>query len=166
MKTVVEKFFDSLVDLSVNEKSIHYAKTTDVLFDGVYSRFEHILLKASLTFTKKILEIAHKKKRLSMIDSVLTDYAELFNGIPAKSLKDIEKMRSETVIKFVRFLVKARHKKFLTSDFEKVEAKAGPDNHEVCNRLFVEGSKFSKVFSSLCENEQAETKKFQLYFLL
>lgn len=35
-KAVLLKFFDSLLDLSINERTVHYLATSDVPIDGIY----------------------------------------------------------------------------------------------------------------------------------
>jgi hypothetical protein len=57
-KNVFTRFFDALVDISVNEKTVHFSKTSEIAFDGIYSRFEKVVLNENSKFVKKLLETA------------------------------------------------------------------------------------------------------------
>lgn len=61
-KTVLLKFFDSLLDLSINERTVHYLATSDVPIDGIYERFEELLSSTQSKFIKKLMETGYKKK--------------------------------------------------------------------------------------------------------
>jgi hypothetical protein len=52
MEAVLKKFFLTLVDTSINEKSVHFVSSTDVAFDKFYNKLETVLLKDCGDFIK------------------------------------------------------------------------------------------------------------------
>ncbi len=71
---MLQAFFDSVSDLSLNEQTVHYSESTEVLLDPLYLRFESTLISAHTKFVKKVMETAQKKQRLYMLDRVFEDY--------------------------------------------------------------------------------------------
>lgn len=45
MEAVLKKFFYAAIDISVNEKSVHFINSTDIDFDTFYNMFEAFLIK-------------------------------------------------------------------------------------------------------------------------
>lgn len=45
MEAVLKKFFYALIDISINEKSVHFLNSTDIEFDTFYNMFEAFLIK-------------------------------------------------------------------------------------------------------------------------
>ena len=60
-KRVYKLFIQSLEDLSLNERTIHYGESSDVVYDDLYILFEKVLVNEAAVFTKRLLETAYKK---------------------------------------------------------------------------------------------------------
>jgi hypothetical protein len=52
MAAVLKKFFQTLVDTSINEKSVHFVSSTNIAFDKFYNKLETVLLQECGSFVK------------------------------------------------------------------------------------------------------------------
>ena len=109
-KSVYRLFFNSLLDLSVNEKTIHYYSSSELVLDGPYPKYESVLVTSLQAFTKKILETGQKVKNLSLAGRAMEDIKTVFSSVPARTEKDIVKVQAEITIKFFKCLLKMRLK--------------------------------------------------------
>jgi len=75
---IIGDLFDSLADISLNETTVHYSNSSEVLFDTIYLKFEDQFKLAHTAFVKKLVEVAQKKHRLQMLPNVLGDYKRTF----------------------------------------------------------------------------------------
>ena len=60
-KRVFKLFIQALEDLSLNEWTIHFNQSVDVVYDELYNLFEKVLVNDAASFTKKLLETGYKK---------------------------------------------------------------------------------------------------------
>lgn len=67
------------------------------------------------------METGYKKKHFQMTECILDEYSKIFDQFPMVQKKKIEKLKSETVVKFIRFAVKKQVAKFQQTDFSIVE---------------------------------------------
>jgi len=106
MQIVLKKFFQALVDASINEKTVHFMNCSDVEFDKLYKTFETILLQETSTFIKSALEIGYKANNLKLVYSVFESHSLLVKGfIFHRTHRLFDKTRTEVIVKFVRFLI-------------------------------------------------------------
>lgn len=126
IELIVGDFFNSIADLSLNETTVHFSHSSEVMFDPLYLRYEEQLKLAHTAFVKKLVEVAQKKHRIAMLPTVLKEYARFFNRHYVKTHKELQKNQSEVIIKFTRYLLKLRAKKFGASSMEKVDKKLSP----------------------------------------
>jgi hypothetical protein len=106
MSAVLKKFFSSLIDESINEKSVHYLNSIDIEFDQLFNMFEGVLMKEIGVFVKKALEVGYKAKNLKLVYSVFEEYSSTVKSfIPLKTQKQFEQIKTEVVIKFIRYIL-------------------------------------------------------------
>ena len=106
MQIVLKKFFQALVDLSINEKSVHYMNCTDVEFDKLHKTFESILLHETSIFIKNALEVGYKANNLKLVCSVFENHSTTVKGfLLHRTQRQFDKTRTEVIVKFVRFLI-------------------------------------------------------------
>lgn len=90
VKDTLKEFLTSMIDISLNEKSVHYLHSTDVIFHGLYEQFQSIILNENKSFFKKFIETAFKKKNLASIQSLFGEYIQIFDFLPLKTFQDLE----------------------------------------------------------------------------
>ncbi len=110
-KEVLTWFFNSFIDISLNERTIHFYHSGDVIFDGFFSTFEDIVKRENKYFCKKFVEVAYNKKNIGSIDYLFEEYSNIFTFLPVKTLSGFEQIKSETIIKFFWFMLKLQTKK-------------------------------------------------------
>lgn len=122
VKTVLTKFTDTLVDLSVNEKSVHFINTQEAVFNGLYEKYEKFLIDENKSFIKQLLEMSFKKKCLPSLKTLYEEYYRIFENFPLKAFKEIKRQNYETTVKFIRYLINWVTDKNPT-DYEKIKDK-------------------------------------------
>ena len=80
------------------------------------------------------------------------------SAIPIKTYRSVEKVKTETIAKFVRFLVSARFKKYSKDKTMKKEDLVGKSTIQT---IFRPNLKFTKLFTSLKTTNPVE---FMCYF--
>lgn len=168
MSAVLKKFFQMLVDTSINEKSVHFINSTKVEFDSFYRAFEGIILKNCNSFIKAALEVGYKSKNLMLVYSIFEEYSLVIKSfLPHISQKTFEKSKTEIVIKFIRFILCTRLKQFPNFDFSKIESKWDPSHETTLNHVFgVQDSVFLKHFVKVVQEKNFDKLKFQKYWLI
>lgn len=91
VKSVLTKFVDTLVDISVNEKSVHFINTQEAVFNGLYEKYESFLIDDNKSFIKQLLEMSFKKKCLPSLKTHYEEYFKIFESFPLKALKEIKR---------------------------------------------------------------------------
>lgn len=105
-ETVLKRFIQAIIDMSINEKSVHFMNSTDIEFDTLYNKFESVLTKECGSFIKTALEVGYKAKHLKVVYSTFEEYSTTIKSLlPAKSQKEFEKRKTEIIIKFIRFII-------------------------------------------------------------
>jgi len=67
IRNSLARFVSSIVDLSINEKTIHALHSSDVKLDKIFENFEHLIKTEHKDFCKKFIETAFKKKNLMSV---------------------------------------------------------------------------------------------------
>lgn len=168
MEAVLKKFFLTLVDTSINEKSVHFVTSTDVAFDKFYNKLETVLLKDCGDFIKLAWEVGYKAKNLKSVYSIFEDYSNTVKSfLPHKSQKNFEKYKAEIIIKFIRFIVWNRLKQFSSFDFTKIEAKWNANYDVALNHVFdSKDSVFVNHFFKVVDEKKFDRLKFQKYWII
>lgn len=89
-ETVLTKFIDTLVDLSINEKSVHFLNTQEVQLSFLYEKFESFLLEENSKFIKKLLEVSYKFKSLVCVKDLQQKYFKIFESFPVRTIKEVK----------------------------------------------------------------------------
>ena len=168
MQVVLKKFFQALVDLSINEKTVHYMNCSDVELDKLYKTFETILLQETSSFIKNALEVGYKANNLKLVYSVFENHSTTVKGfLFHRSQRLFDKTRTEVIVKFVRFLICSRLKQFESFDASKIEGKWNPTYENVMNTIF-EGkdSVFLKNFNKAAEEKNIDKSQFKKYWMI
>jgi len=79
-----------MIDLSLNEKTVHYLHSTDVIFYGLYEQLQSIILNENKSFFKKFIETAFKNKNLQSSKTLFGEYIQIFDFLPLKTFQDLE----------------------------------------------------------------------------
>ena len=168
MEAVLKKFFITLVDTSINEKSVHFVNSTDVAFDKFYNKLETVLLKDCGDFIKLACEVGYKAKNLKLVCAIFEDYSSTVKSfLPHKSQKNFEKYKTEIIIKFIRFIVCNRLKQFASFDFKKIEAKWNASYDKALNHVFdTKDSVFVNHFFKVVDEKKLDREKFQKYWII
>lgn len=168
MEAVLKKFFLTLVDTSINEKSVHFVSSTDVAFDKFYNKLETVLLKDCGDFIKLAWEVGYKAKNLKSVYSIFENYSNTVKSfLPHKSQKNFEKYKAEIIIKFIRFIVWNRLKQFSSFDFKKIEAKWSANYDKALNHVFdSKDSVFVNHFFKVVDEKKFDRLKFQKYWII
>ncbi|CAI2360800.1 unnamed protein product [Moneuplotes crassus] len=168
IESVLQKFFHSLVDCSINETSVHFLGSTEIQFDGLYLNFETVILEDSKVFIKKLLESGYKIKNLKGVLGPLEEYSNIIQSIlPIRSQKQFEKSKTNVLITFVRFILLKRVKQFSTFDFSKIKKKWNPSYESALNNLFRDTeSVFSKHLEKVIKEKKYDLSKFHKYWLI
>lgn len=114
------------------------------------------------------LEIGYKAKNLKLVQSIFDDYSNTIKSfLPYKSQKTFEKIKSETIIKFIRFILCNRLKSFANFDFKKIETKWSANYEKHLKHVF-EGndSVFTKHFFKVVDEKKFDKLKFQKYWII
>lgn len=166
-ETVLKRFIQAIVDMSINEKSVHFMNSTDIEFDSLYNKFESVLTKEWGSFIKTALEVGYKAKHLKVVYSTFEEYSTTIKSlIPAKSQKEFEKNKAEIIIKFIRFIICTRIKQFATFDYSKIEKKWNPSlDHAMKKEFDVQNSMFLKNFYKAVDDKY-DRSKFEKYWFM
>lgn len=142
--------------------------STECEFDQFYNMFETLLLKDSSGFLKTALEVGYQAKNLKAVYSIFEEYSKVIRVfVPLKTQKQIEKIKTEVVIKFIRFILLKRLKQFTSFDFTKIEAKWNPSYEASLSQLFsVKDSVFHKHLTKVVSEKKFDLNKFKKYWLI
>ena len=165
-ETVLKRFVQAIMDLSINEKSVHYLNSTDIDFDTLYNNFEVHLIKECQDFTKNALEVGFKTKNLRIVYKTFNEYSTTIKSIlPAKSQKEFEKTKTNIVIKFIRFILSTRMKSYAKFDIKKLEAKwTKAHDADMAKHFPGENSVFLKHFYKVIAEQKIDREKFMKYW--
>lgn len=166
-ETVLKRFMQAMIDLSINQQSVHYLNSTKMEFEKLYTDFEEILLKEAQGFVKHALEIGFKTKNLKRVYKIFGEYSTTVKSIlPKKSQKDFEKEKTNIIIKFIRFILTTRMSAFAKADFSKIEKKWCPGlEHEMKSQFEAPNSVFMNHFNKVVD-EKFDRVKFQKYWFM
>lgn len=166
-ETVMKRFVQAIMDISINEKSVHYLNSTDIELDTLYTKFEVHLLKECSSFVKNALEIGFKTKNLKIVYKTFNEYSTTIKSIlPARSQKEFEKAKTNIVIKFIRFILTTRMKSFEKFDYSKIEKSWSPAQEDSMKAQFSsQNSVFLKHFFKVV-GEKYDQEKFQRYWFM
>lgn len=168
IQAVMNKFFQALVDTSINEKSVHYIGSTEVVFDRLYNMFEGALMKECKEFIKLAFESGYKSKTLKGVYSIFEEYSKTIKSfLPHKSQKVFEKLKCETTVKFIRYIICTRLKQFANLDFSKIEAKWNSTHESALEHVFnARNSMFLKHFYKVIDEKKFDKENFKKYWLV
>lgn len=101
VKAIVRNFTQSILDISINESSVHYLNHSNVVLDHLYERFEDLLLKISWNFIKLICEKVYNKYMVRDLLDILDNYSSIMHTFgPIRFKKNFEKKKTVLVCKF------------------------------------------------------------------
>lgn len=168
MEAVLKKFFQALMDCSINEKSVHFINSTDIEFDKFYNSFADILLAETGNFVKTALEVGYKSKNLKVVYGTFEEYSTTVKSfLPSKTQKQFEKTKTEIVVKFIRYIICSRLKQFSTFDFSKIEKKWSPSWEGQLQQVFsVQDSVFMNQFFKVVDEKKFDRTKFKMYWVI
>jgi len=168
MEVVFKKFFQALVDISINEKSVHFINCSSAEFAKPYGAFEAILLEESSRFVKSALEVGYKARNLKLVHSAFEGYSVTVRSfLTHRTQKLFEKIKTEIVIKFVRFLIANRVAQFAVFDPAKLDGKWNPTFEVVMSKVFgSQDSVFVKYFLKEVIRNKFDKKQFMRYWTL
>jgi hypothetical protein len=102
-----------MVDISINENSVHYLLHSNVVLDHVYEIFEDLILNISWNFIKLICEKVYSKRMIRDLIDILNSYSSIMHNLgPLKFKKNFEKKKTVIVCKFCQYILKNRLKMF------------------------------------------------------
>lgn len=113
IKIIIKRFMQAILDLSLNENSIHYLLHSHVVLDHLYEIFEDLILRQAWSFIKSICEKIYNKHMINDLLGVLKYYSGILNEFgPMRFRRKLEKKKTVIVSKFFRYIIKNRLKKF------------------------------------------------------
>ena len=165
-ETVLKRFVQAIMDLSINEKSVHYLNSTDIEFDPLYNSFEVRLIKECQDFTKSALEVGFKTNNLRIVYKTFNEHSTTIKSIlPAKSQKEFEKTKTNIVIKFIRFILSTRMEAFAKFDIKKLESKwTKAHDADMAKHFQGDNSVFLKHFYRVIAEHKMDREKFMKYW--
>ena len=113
IKIVIRKFMQLMLDISLNENSIHYLLHSHVVLDHTYEIFEDLILNFVWTFIKSTWENVYNKHMINELLDILKYYTGIMKEFgPMRYKKKLEKTKTVIVSKFWRWILKNRLKVF------------------------------------------------------
>mmetsp|Transcript_37348 Transcript_37348/g.36947 ORF Transcript_37348/g.36947 Transcript_37348/m.36947 type:complete len:250 (+) Transcript_37348:627-1376(+) len=124
IKIIIKNFMLCVLDISLNENSIHYLLHSHVVLDHTYEIFEDLILRQAWVFIKSICEKIYNKHRISSLLAVLSYYSGILNEFgPMRFRRKLERKKTVIVSKFLRYIIKNRLKVFKRYCFQEKEGK-------------------------------------------
>ena len=124
IKIVIKNFMLCMLDISLNENSIHYLLHSHVVLDHTYEIFEDLILRQAWIFIKSICEKIYNKHRISNLLGALSYYTGIMNEFgPMRFRRKLERKKTVIVSKFFRYIIKNRLKVFKRYCFQEKEGK-------------------------------------------
>ena len=87
IKLIINKFMLWILDISINENSIHYLIHSSVVLDHPYEIFEDSLLELSWKFMKNLWEQAYNKYKVGELINILDTYSKIIHDFGPLRLK-------------------------------------------------------------------------------
>ena len=87
VKLVISKFMTWILDISINENSVHYLIHSSVVLDHPYEIFEDSLLELSCKFIKRLCELVYNKYKVGELLSILGIYSKIIHNLGPLRLK-------------------------------------------------------------------------------
>lgn len=113
IQIILQSFMQCIVDISINENSVHYLLHSNVVLDHVYEIFEALILNISWNFIKLICEKVYSKRMIRDLIDILNSYSSIMHNLgPLKFKKNFEKKKTVIVCKFCQYILKMRLKMF------------------------------------------------------
>lgn len=161
-------FFQTIIDSSINQNTVHFIGSSDVTYEKIYNTFETLLLKHCSGFLKTALEMSYQSKNLKAVWSIFEEYSKIVRVFaPIKTQKQFEKSKTEMVVKFIRFILSKRLKQFKSFDFSKIEAKWNASYEGAMSHAFSStNSVFLKTLAKGIKDMKYDEEKFQKYWLI
>ena len=101
VESTIKDFMLAMLDISINENSVHFLMHSNIVLDRIYENFEELMLEVSWKFIKTVSEKVYKKNMLKELLSILNYYSEkLHNFPPIRFQKKFEKKKTILVSKF------------------------------------------------------------------
>jgi len=168
MEAVLKMFFQTIIDSSINQNTVHFIGSSDVTYEKIYNTFETLLLKHCSGFLKTALEMGYQSKNLKAVWPIFEEYSKIVRVFaPIKTQKQFEKSKTEMVVKFIRFILSKRLKQFKSFDFSKIEAKWNASYEEAMSHAFSStNSVFLKTLAKGIKDMKYDEEKFQKYWLI
>jgi len=113
VKSDIHRFMLAVLDISINENSVHFLIHSNVVLDHPYEIFEDILLEVSWKFIKKVWEQVYNNHKMKDLLGIMNFYSEIMHSFgPIRFQKHFEKKKTILIWKFCRFIVTTRIKTF------------------------------------------------------
>lgn len=113
IECTIENFMLAILDISINENSVHFLMHSNIVLDRIYEVFEDLMLEVSWKFIKRVWEKLYKKNMLKELLPILNYYSEKIHKFPPiRFQKKFEKKKTILVSKFWRYIITLRFEAF------------------------------------------------------
>ena len=107
IKIIIKKFMQWMLDISLNENSIHYLRHSHVTLEHTYEIFEDLILNSAWNFIKSLCEKVYNKHMIGELLEIINYYTGIVNEFgPMRFKRKLEKTKTVIVSKFWRFILK------------------------------------------------------------
>lgn len=79
VKLIIQKFMLCVLDISINENSVHFLAHSNVVLDHAYEMFEDLLLDVSWKFIKSVCEKVYNKHMIRELRNILSIYSRIMH---------------------------------------------------------------------------------------